>query len=127
MAAIDDLKNPYFRLPIAFDPREYYGSQSWVRFVLEEISALTPRSLELIGLPNMGKSTLLRYVAHRHGALERNRDWLQEPFRQEPHRLIPVLVEFRRLPTGEHPYNPRDYTPHWIHSDQIMTQNPVDK
>src|SRR5438270_9586739 len=93
------LVNPYFRLAITFDPTTFYGPFELVRFILETISEpQTIAPLQLFGFPGMGKSTLLRYIAHPEGALHNHRDWLNAPFRKEPERLFPVLVEFRLLP-----------------------------
>lgn len=96
--------NPYFQLPQRFDPAHYYGSRTLTDLTLQTTSDTPPRSIELIGLPGMGKSTLLRYLAHPHGALERNKAALQPLFRAEPSLMLMVLVEFRLLPTDTHPY-----------------------
>jgi DNA-binding response OmpR family regulator len=104
MSTMAQPNNPYFRLPIGFEPEKYYGSQDWVRFVLEQISARLPQSFEFLGLPGMGKSTLMRYLADPKGAREKQCESLQEPFRTEPHRLFAVLVEFRLLPPDVHPF-----------------------
>ena len=96
--------NPYFLLPIEFDPHEFYGSLSLARFILEEVSAKTPRSLELLGLPGMGKSTLLQFIAHPEGAMEQLEDALNEPFHSSPGLLFPVVVRLRNRPAGMHPF-----------------------
>lgn len=98
------VENPYLRLPSTFIPENFYGSQTLVQLILEEISGFSPHSLELIGLPGMGKSTVLRYLAHPQGALDKNRDWLQKPYQQKPQLIFPVLVEFRLRPTYMHPF-----------------------
>ena len=97
-------KNPYFDLPLSFDPDAYYGSQTWADFALRGISNTPPRSIELIGLPGMGKTSLLRYLADRKGALTKNKSALQPPFSTRPSLIFPVLVEFRLLPTDMHPF-----------------------
>lgn len=96
--------NPYFQLPQGFDPARYYGSQEWANQALENASSNPPRSIELIGLPGMGKSTLMRYLAHGEGALVKNRNALLPPFQGEPWRMFMVLVEFRLLPTNTTPF-----------------------
>lgn len=92
--------------PPTVDPRKYYGSQDWVRQVLDRIGQTTPDSVELIGLPQMGKTTLLRFVASPKGALaeERFRAMLSPPFDRDPHRIFFLLVEFKLLPPGKHPF-----------------------
>src|SRR5215217_2466453 len=101
---MDTSENPYLRLPTGFDPHKFYGSLHWVHFVLEEVSATPPRDLELIGLPGMGKTTLLQYLAHPDGAFAQHAEWLQPPFHKEPERIFPVLVDFRQAPTDTHPF-----------------------
>lgn len=96
--------NPYFQLPQGFDPARYYGSQEWADQTLEFASSNPPRSIELIGLPGMGKSTLMRYLAHPKGALAKNWNALLPPFHNEPWLMFMVLVEFRLLPTHKHPW-----------------------
>jgi hypothetical protein len=97
-------RNPYFNLPLSFDPDSYYGSQAWADFALRGISNTPPRSIELIGLPGMGKTSLLRYLADPEGALIKNKGALQSPFSDDPSMIFPFLVEFRLLPTGMHPF-----------------------
>lgn len=104
MTARNESDNPYFRLPTVFDPDKYYGALGKVHLILEAVSGLYPSSMELFGLPGMGKTTLLRYLAAPHGAFEKQRDKLQLPFKTEPYRLFPILVEFRSLPTHTHPF-----------------------
>jgi hypothetical protein len=97
-------ENPFYWLPVAFDPNKYYGSREKVRIALQTIADRDPGSFELLGLPGMGKSTLLRYLAHPQGALARHREWIPEAFAREPQRVFPILVEYRRLPTGMKPF-----------------------
>jgi hypothetical protein len=97
-------ENPYFGLPLSFEPDKYYGSQYWINFILQWASNDPPRSLELIGLPGMGKSSLLRNVANPKGALVKNKESLRSGFRSDPSRMFPLLVEYRLLPTDSHPF-----------------------
>jgi len=92
--------NPYFRLPMEFDPLHYYGSGYILRQVLLTVSSPTMDDLELFAFPGMGKTTLLRYLAHPQGAFRQHADWLQAPFDRQPERILPVLVEFRQMPGG---------------------------
>jgi hypothetical protein len=97
-------ENPYIRLPITFDPAQFYGPLTAVRAVLECISAAIPHSTELAGLPGMGKSTLLRYLAHPEGALAQHRAWLGGRYAQAPEGIFPICVEFRLCPADMHPF-----------------------
>ena len=96
--------NPYFQLPNAIDPDNFYGSIGMVHQLLQRISASNPRAVELLGMPGMGKTNLLRYLRHPDGALKRNTQSLQSPFRENPHRLFLVLVEYRLMPPETHPF-----------------------
>jgi hypothetical protein len=96
--------NPFLHLPQSFDPDHYYGSQAWVDVALQGISGTPTRSMELTGLPGMGKSFLLRYLADSAGALTKNAHALQPPYDESPSCIFPLLVEFRLLPSDTHPF-----------------------
>jgi DNA-binding winged helix-turn-helix (wHTH) protein len=107
MEILEALENPYLQLSMVFDPDTFYGSSKLVSFLLGTVSESRPIApIELLALPGMGKSTLLRFLAHPRGALalEKYRYHLKTPFQEEPQRLFPVLVEFRLLPLDEHPF-----------------------
>ncbi|MGI8587957.1 MAG: winged helix-turn-helix domain-containing protein [Chloroflexia bacterium] len=97
------LQNPYFRLPVTFDPDKFYGSERWVRHILEAASATPTHDLELFGLPGMAKTTLLRYCADPNGAFMHHLEMLAGIYEKEPWRILPVLIEFRQLPPKMHP------------------------
>jgi len=98
------MSNPYARIGLTSQLLQMYGYRSQVRSILEKISATPPGSVELLGLPGMGKTTLLRHLASVSSTTDSaDREWLQAPFDDHPYRLMPVLVEFRLLPTGKHP------------------------
>ena len=101
----NNVQNPYFLLPLHFDPAKYYGPMQTVSQVLEAISGTYPAAVELSGLPGIGKTTIMRYLAHPEGAIKKHPDKLQENFREDPDRLFPVLVEFKHLPTTVHPFS----------------------
>jgi hypothetical protein len=102
MKRIDD--NPFFIMPENPLPDRFYGSQQLVRQVLESVSSPLPRDLEIYGLPGMGKTALLRYIANPEGALAKHRAWLLGRYRRETWRIFPVLVEYRNAPTSQHPF-----------------------
>jgi len=98
----EELMNPYSRMRMYFEPEEeFYGSQHVVARLLEGISAFPqPKHFELIGLPGMGKTTLLRYLAHRKGAFMQRREYLHGRFRDSSYQFFPIHVEFRHILTG---------------------------
>lgn len=104
MPTVASPSNPFLTLPLAFDPERYYGSQVWADFALQGISNTPPRSMEMIGLPGMGKSFLLQYLEHKNGALKRNSKALQPPYKNSPDLVFPLLVQFRLLPGDTHPF-----------------------
>jgi hypothetical protein len=104
MPPLEEMDNPYFRLPFALYEEHFYGSMYQVRQALEAITSPYPAPLEFVGLPGMGKSVLLRYLADPQGALLRQNRWLQKPYDREPHLLFPIRVEFRLLPSQLHAF-----------------------
>lgn len=66
------------------------------RILLQRISEYScqqpPNNLDIHGLPEIGKSTLLRYVAGPHYLEGHGREWLTGEFRAEPHRLFRFYV-----------------------------------
>lgn len=101
------LKNPYFSLQAnisGLKPETYYGSRQTLRQVMEIISAPSTNAVELVSLPGMGRSTLLRYLIKPNGALSEYAQWLQNPYNEEPQRIFPVLVNMRYLPTELSPF-----------------------
>jgi hypothetical protein len=98
------LDNPFYQLPLRSGAERYYGSRAWAELILQGASGTPPRSFDLLGLPGMGKSSLLRYIAASKGALEKEKKALQHPFDEKPSKIFPVLTEFRLLPTDVHPF-----------------------
>lgn len=93
--------NPYSQIRMYFRPEEFYGPEHVVARLLESISTFPqPKHFELVGLPGMGKTTLLRYLAHSEGAFMRDREYLRKRFRDSQYRFFPIHVEFRHIPTG---------------------------
>jgi hypothetical protein len=104
MNTLTPADNPFLQLPQRFDPSNYHGAEAWANLAVQSISSTPSRSMELIGLPGMGKSYLLRYLADPEGALLRNTNVLQPPFRENPSNIFPLFVEFKLLPSGTHPF-----------------------
>jgi len=102
---VNNIHNPFFRLPLSSDPDKYYGSTQTIERILEAISGRYPAAVELIGLPGVGKSTMLHYLSHPEGAILKHQEQLQWIFRDEHYKLFPVLVEFKHLPTHIHPFS----------------------
>lgn len=70
--------NPYLeRTPVA-DPARFYGRSADVRWVLERITAPRPQCCSITGLPRIGKTSLLRFIAHPQGARDRMPEFFQD-------------------------------------------------
>ena len=84
--------NPFARLHL--NKKYYYGPQHVLYMALDALGSKHPASLEVVGLQGMGKSSLLRYLANPETLVEYS-DKFSEPFRSNPAKLLPVLVEFQ--------------------------------
>ena len=86
------------------DYQPYFGSERWVREVFTRIGSRD--SIELVGLPGMGKTNLLRFLASSTGAIneEKYRILLPKTLNEQPERLFFLLVEFKSLSKTKHPF-----------------------
>ncbi|MDQ2806951.1 MAG: helix-turn-helix domain-containing protein [Chloroflexota bacterium] len=125
---MEEPQNPYFWMPGTFNLRQFYGAPKWVRLILEQITFTPPHDLELIGLPGMAKTTLLRYIADPQGALHDYPDWLQAPYDQQADRLFMALVQFRLAPADTHPFiylYHRFYEEYALYCDRQLKHDPA--
>ncbi len=72
---MDDI-NPFARLLVSFEPGMFYGRVLDVRTILLGVSSDEPRSFALHGVRTIGKTTLLKFLAHDLGAREQYRNAL---------------------------------------------------
>ncbi|MCZ7574616.1 MAG: winged helix-turn-helix domain-containing protein [Ardenticatenaceae bacterium] len=78
--------NPYLeRTPVA-DPANFHGRTADVRWVLERITAPRPQCCSITGLPRIGKTSLLRFIAHPEGARGRAPGFFRD--------LAPLLIVY---------------------------------
>jgi hypothetical protein len=68
--------NPFARLLVSFEPQMFIGRALDVRTILLGVSSDEPRSFALHGVRTIGKTTLLKFLAHEHGARDRYRSTL---------------------------------------------------
>ncbi|HEY0738288.1 MAG TPA: winged helix-turn-helix domain-containing protein [Herpetosiphonaceae bacterium] len=68
--------NPFARLLVSFEPQMFIGRALDVRTILLGVSSDEPRSFALHGVRTIGKTTLLKFLAHDRGARERYRSTL---------------------------------------------------
>lgn len=94
--------NPFVAL-LEYTPDRLRGREAEIATIADAIS-WSSGPLEIHGLPAMGKSSLLRYVADPAGLLARDRALLRAPLKDMPGRVFPVLVEYTYLPPNTHPF-----------------------
>lgn len=63
--------NPYLERTPVSDPANFYGRTADVGWILERIIAPRPQCCSITGLPRIGKTSLLRFIAHPEGARRR--------------------------------------------------------
>lgn len=112
--------NPFAALP--YNTTRYYGSIHILNATLHAIGDSYPRAIEILGLPGMGKTFLLRHLASP-GRLNEYSDRFQAPYRSQTHLLFPLLVEFTAKP--EHT-NPTQYL-YERYQDAYLTYYGVNK
>jgi Transcriptional regulatory protein, C terminal/AAA ATPase domain len=95
-------EDPYAKLRGPFTPDQFYGSEELVQRLVDAIATLEPPAIELLGLPGMGKSILLHYLAHPEGALAPDSKYLKKQHGQR--QFFRLRVEFRRRPLETHPF-----------------------
>lgn len=86
-----ELHNPYlsFQTGVPFLDE---GRRILLRRISESICQQPPNNLDIHGLPEIGKSTLLRYVAGPDYLEGHGREWLTGEFSAEPYRLFRFYV-----------------------------------
>ena len=94
-----NIENPFFQLPLKFDPHKYYGSREMIQKICSIISLSNHAPVEVTGLPGMGKSYLIQYLADPQGAFLQEREFLQLVYKNEPERLFPIRVDFKIAPS----------------------------
>jgi hypothetical protein len=68
--------NPFARLLVSFEPQMFFGRALDARTILLGVSSDEPRSFALHGVRTIGKTTLLKFLAHEHGGRMRYRNAL---------------------------------------------------
>jgi hypothetical protein len=66
-----------------------------LNLILERVSSPMPGPIAVIGLPGVGKTSLLRFISD--AAPSTLGPFLRSPYRSKPELLLPVLVSFRTI------------------------------
>jgi hypothetical protein len=84
--------NPFSLL--RFSNKYYLGSNHILDVALDVVGSWHPASLEVVGLLGMGKTSLLRFISSSD-TLKKYSHHFDEPYKSDPYRLLPVLIEFQ--------------------------------
>lgn len=89
------IHNPYDNRLAVTNPREFYDRMECCANVLKRVCAPSGQSCSLVGETRIGKSSLLRYLAHPEGAAANP---VLRPYIGNPSDHLFVLVELQTLP-----------------------------
>lgn len=91
-------RNPYLsRMPVE-EPREFHGRRREVRLIMETIGAHRPGSVSLVGYRRIGKTSTLRFIQNRAGAMTEFESLLAWP--ADNYLFVFVDLEFLRIEDG---------------------------
>ncbi|MFW5709159.1 MAG: winged helix-turn-helix domain-containing protein [Chloroflexota bacterium] len=95
------IHNPYTTMLLTFDAARFQGRENEVISILKVISAPDPTGYALYGIRSIGKTTLLKFLMSKKGALERYRKELSPEF--EPgggKQFLFVYINFHHYQPG---------------------------
>ncbi len=99
--------------PGPWTPEHFFGRAAFCRRFYERIASCVDyresphegRHFEVTGMPGIGRTSLLRFLAHPDGAARRHAKHLPPAFETGGGlQLLPVLVEFEYRQPSEHPF-----------------------
>lgn len=91
-------QNPFTAMLLTFNPARIYGREQELTNILQVITAPEPNSYAIFGMRTIGKTTLLKYLKDKRGALHHYRDSLDMEYQPGGgRRLIFTYVGFRRF------------------------------
>lgn len=89
--------NPYKFMLLKFQPHRVYGWEREIASILQVVTAPEPVSYAIYGIRAIGKSTLLKFLKHRRGAVRRYQPYVHDDYRANRKRLIWVYINFHHL------------------------------
>ena len=99
---MDKQINPFTRMLSTFDPRYFYGREMELATILQGITAPEPSSFLIIGMRSIGKTTLLKYLAHKDGARHKHNSYVGAEYAPGgPGVLLFVYLNFRTFGRGD--------------------------
>lgn len=93
----DQIINPYKFMLLKFQPHRVYGWEVEVTSILQVVAVQEPTSYAIYGIRAIGKTTLLKYLKHKSGAMRRYNQSLDDAFRTNRRRLVWVYVNCHHL------------------------------
>jgi hypothetical protein len=99
---ISPLTNPYKKMLLRFHPNRVYGWEREIVGIMQMVTADEPASQAIYGIRAIGKSTLLKYLKHPRGALQRYKDYIDRDYVQNRKQLLGVYMNFHNLVGGLH-------------------------
>lgn len=80
------------------DARRFIGPRDELELLLARVSAIRPEAVSLVGPLGIGKSFLLRLLEEPKGARQLFPQAIGTRFRDDPERLLVVLLDFDKIP-----------------------------
>ncbi len=88
-------QNPFTPMLLTFNPDYFYGRGSEIISILQVITNPEPNGHALYGLRTIGKTTLLKFLKDKNGALLHYEDYMRDEFRHSGwRRLLFVYMSF---------------------------------
>lgn len=90
-------RNPYTAMLLTYHPSSVFGWENEIISMLQVITAPEPNGHALYGLPAVGKTTLLKFLKDKNGAIRRYEEFLQSEYQPGGGRqLLFVYLNFHR-------------------------------
>jgi hypothetical protein len=87
--------NPYTPMLLTYNPVRFYGRENEITSVLQVITGIDPGGHAIYGLRTIGKTTLLRYLKDRNGALKKYAGFVNAEYRPGGNRsLLFIYLSF---------------------------------
>ncbi|MBC7869608.1 MAG: winged helix-turn-helix transcriptional regulator [Chitinophagaceae bacterium] len=91
-------RNPYTSMLLTFNPARVYGWENEISSILQVITAVEPNGHAIYGIRAIGKTTLLKYLKDKRGALLHYEDYIQSSYQPGGRgRLLFVYLNFRHF------------------------------
>lgn len=94
--------NPYTPMLLTYNPARFYGRENEIISILQVITATDPGGHAIYGIRTIGKTTLLKYLKDRNGALKKYADFVNAEYLPGGDKtLLFVYLNFHIFTEGE--------------------------